>query len=251
MPFVPAPTEPAKPACEKCDDLGWFSPNVPFGHPLFGKFQRCDCQAQSDAQRLAQRLNAISGMDDRERSITLEAIVLNDLRLGTRQMVDHARAFIANPIGFLTFHGTSGNAKTYALKAIVNESLARGHGATYTRLTTLLYYIRSAYERTEDGQVRVKSPSDYQRLQELSTVQILVIDECDPLKVKQSEWVNQIETDLIDVRYEAGESGRCGTVLAMNGNPADFPPWIESRLRQWPIIENNDPDLRPLLKRAQ
>jgi hypothetical protein len=246
--ILPMPSVPAKPACEACGDLGWYTLNVPFGHPKFSKHYRCECKAVEDAVKL----QALCGLESAERAITLEDIILDGSNPATANMVAHVQRFNANPIGFLTIHGSTGNAKTLALKAAVNFAIAHGQGAVYTTFTRLLAYIRQAYTHDrEHNDIRIASEQDYDRLMKLCQVQVLAIDEFDPLKVKQSEWVNQIESDLIDTRWTLGEYGKVGTLLAMNGAPALFPPWIESRLRQWPIILNDDPDMRPLLKRAQ
>jgi len=159
---------------------------------------------------------------------------------GTDAMVTAACVFVANPRGILTLHGGSGNAKTVVLQAIVNECLMRGVSAVYTTFYDLAGYVREAFGR--------ESESAWRRVLHFQSVRVLAIDEFD--KVKTTEWIEELETAIIDRRYRDGLAGMCGTVVAMNEPPSSLPDWIESRLRDGRnrVIGNNDPDVRPMLR---
>lgn len=203
------------------------------------------CPACS-ATRQAERLQTICGLTNAEREIDLADIdVTSPARVGTLAMVIEAKNFIVAPYGFLTLYGSSGNAKSMALMGIINAMLARNVAAVYTTLPELIGWLQEAYQRT-DGGVHVVNESMYKRLMRVAGVAVLAIDEFD--KVKQTEWVLQIESDIIDRRYRMAFDYKAGTVLAMNGSPIDLPSWIASRLSQWPQMRNDDPDLRPILK---
>ena len=204
--------------------------------PRFGKLVRCTCKAQEDAERL-QRL---SGLTETERALRLSDIETAD-RPATEQMVRACTLFLNRPHGFVTIHGTSGNAKTVALQACVNAMVSKGMEAVYITAFDLISYIRDAFDDKKD----VKSDSAYARIVLFGTVSFLAIDELD--KVKWASWVEEQVTDLIDRRYRLGMNEQAGTMLAMNGDPQAMPMWIYSRLSQGIIVRNDDSDLRPYL----
>ncbi len=160
---------------------------------------------------------------------------------GTRRMVEACQAFVQNPLGILTLWGGVGNAKSTALQACVNE-LAR-LGAVYVTAFDLLSYIRAAFNADR----KVQNDDAYSRLLRFERVRILAIDEFD--KVRSTDWAAEQITDLIDKRYRAGIEGEAGTLIAMNGNPANLPEWIASRLADGRnrIIHNTDRDVRPFM----
>lgn len=227
--------------CATCRDAEW----VPDGSI---SMKPCpDCYAQ----RRAERLQRISGLTEVERQITLDDVEVGPNRPGTVAMVDAARRFVAEPFGFLTVHGKPGNAKSVTLAGVVNESLALGRVAVYVTLSDLLGWVSSAWGRDADGKPLVINESAWGRLQELASVPVLCIDEFDPLKVKQDARARQIESDILDKRYRLGVARKAGTVIAMNGDPKMLETWMYSRLAQYPIIYNGDPDMRPLIGRVR
>lgn len=171
---------------------------------------------------------------------------LSDIKVNgkpdTMAMVKACADFLLAPYGFLTIHGTSGNAKTLALQACVNALVDVGVEAVYITAFDLISYIREAFNDDH----KVKDESAYERIVRFGTVAFLAVDEFD--KVKMSPWVVEQMTDLIDRRYRLGQNNQAGTMIAMNADPKELPPWISSRLSQGTIIANNDPDLRSYLK---
>lgn len=188
--------------------------------------------------RQAERLQAMCGLNDAERKITLFSIAPNGQ--DTTRMVQAAQTFIAQPAGFLTIYGSCGNAKTLILQAVVNAMLSQGVAAIYTTFYDLVNWIREAYNDRENE-------SAWRRVKRLQDVRVLCIDELD--KVKQSEWVSEVETQLLDARYRDGIAGLSGTLLAMNGNIDLLSDHLESRLRDGRnvLIQNNDPDMRRVM----
>jgi len=221
--------------CAECGGSGWLRWDVPLGHPQFGKAERCGCKRLEDMARL-QRL---SGLTASEQAVRLSDVVAAGA--GTKAMVEAARGFIQNPVGFLTLHGTTGNAKTTVLQGVVNELVAGGMEAVYVTAFDLLGYIRKAFNANKD----VVNLDAHDRLRRFSAVRVLCIDELD--KVRWTEFVEEQITDLIDARYRLGLDWSVGTVIAMNANPETLPPWIYSRLRDGRnvMVENTDADVRP------
>lgn len=183
----------------------------------------------------------ICGLTGAELSASLEDITAKP-HTDIARMVEQARRFIEMPVGMFTIYGKCGNAKTVVLQSIVNACLARNVCAIYTTFYDLVGYVREAFQPDA-------SNSAWYRMHRLQDVPVLCIDELD--KVKSSEWVREVETQLFDTRYRRGIAGELGTVLAMNGDVEDLPEHLLSRLRDGRnvIVRNNDRDMRPLMSR--
>lgn len=185
-------------------------------------------------------MQSICGLTGAELCASLDQI---DSHPGTdtERMIQAAQRFISNPVGMLTIYGSCGNAKTVTQQAIVNACLSRNIGAIYTTFYDLIGYVREAYQPDATN-------SAWSRMRRLQEVPVLCIDELD--KVKFTDWVREVETQLFDARYRRGLSGELGTVLAMNGDIEDFPPHLLSRLRDGrnTIVRNSDRDMRPLMR---
>lgn len=192
-------------------------------------------------KRKAERLQAFSNMTQREREATLDDIQAAH-GTDTWRMIQAARNFIDQPYGILTIYGTCGNAKTVTLQAIVNALVSRGVGAVYLPFYDVVSYVKQAFQK--DAQ-----DSAWDRLGKIQRINVLCIDEVD--KVKQTEWVAELQTELFDLRYRRGISGECGTVLAMNGDIEQLEPHLRSRVKDGRnvTIYNGDRDMRPLVRR--
>jgi Cdc6-like AAA superfamily ATPase len=225
--------------CNTCDDTGYYRYDVPVGDPHFGKMVRCHCKRLEDNQRL-QRL---SGLTATERAINLEHIQISNLP-GTSAMVQACKMFMAHPFGIITFWGGSGNGKTMVLQAVVNHYVDKNIEAIYITAFDLISYIRSAFSKGKGSDLEIKDDNAYNRLLRFESVKVLAIDEFD--KVRVTDWVQEQLTDLIDRRYRLAQDEQVGTLLAMNDDPRDLPPWMYSRLAQNLIIHNPDNDMRPL-----
>lgn len=179
-----------------------------------------------------------TGLNPVEREIRFADIV-TDGRPGAAKMLEAARQFVQDGCaGFLTIHGGYGNAKTTLLKAIVNECVSKGLSARYITMTEVMAYAREAFESQKQGD------TDYGRITDLAKVHVLVVDELD--KARVSEYAREVQVHLFDARYR--KSHAVGTVVAWNGefDGIDLPS-VLSRLSQFVVIRNDDPDMRPLL----
>jgi len=196
-----------------------------------------ECDICAPIHRAA-RLQAICGLTDAERSVRLDD--LNTTGSDTQAMIDACRSFAGRPSGILTLWGGTGNGKTLALQAIVNECLERSLSATYTTMYDLAGYVREAYNTSNE--------SAWVRVRLLQNVNVLAIDEFD--KLKETDWTRELEMAVIDRRYRYGLSGTIGTMIAMNESPDGLPIWIRSRLLDGRnhVIRNGDPDVRPAMR---
>lgn len=219
--------------CARCNDRRFITCDVPVGHPMFGKATACpDCNRDA--------LIAMSGLQPNERQISLTDIVTAG-NPGTAQMVGAARVFIERGFrGLLSIYGTFGNGKTTTLKAIANAALDRNIEVRYMTMKEVMDYAREAFES------QIAGDTDAGRITRVAKTRLLVIDELD--KARLTDYAREVQTHLFDVRYR--NAAEYGTVVAWNGDIRtikDVMPWVASRLSEYPMIENKDADMRPLI----
>lgn len=202
------------------------------GHPSFGKLFPCQvCNADT--------LTVKCGLNPDERLIRFEEIQTVG-RPGAAAMVKAAKAFVDGGMrGYLSLHGGFGNGKSTTMKAIVNACIDAGVlDVRYITMTEVMVYAREAFESQQAGD------SDYGRIAKLAKTRVLLIDELD--KARVSDYAREVQTYLFDVRYRFAQD--FGTVVAWNGafSALDL-PWLRSRFSEFPVVENKDVDMRPLL----
>jgi hypothetical protein len=212
-----------------------------------------DCEecVRSRLDKNREKFQSISELTEDERSYRLHGIVTTG-RADTAAMIAACREMVNGQSCMLTFWGASGNAKSLALIASVNEFLDRGIPAIYLPSYDMLNWIQDAF--SNQGQ-NIKSESAYARLEMCKGVRVLAVDELQGIKV--TDWRLEQLRNLIDRRWRDGIDGTKYTLFAMNEDPADLEPRIYSRLKdgrnrangQPPILLNEDKDMRPLLRR--
>jgi DNA replication protein DnaC len=228
-----ASAKPKPQVCDYCGGVQWYRYDVPLGHPFFGTIYPCPkCNSAA--------IEAECGLLSHERRITLANLIVED-RPGAQAMAWASQIFIDNPKGFLSFHGTYGNGKTIAAQAIVNAMVDRGVVAKYCTASDLMGWLREAFS----DQIM---ETDTARIRRLATIPVLVIDEMD--KLRDTPYSREVQQELLNLRYR--DAGSLGTVLVWNGDLWALPwPAVVSRLQEFPIIENFDPDLRPEIGKAR
>lgn len=212
-----------------------------------------DC-AECVKHRLDKRreeFQSISTLTQDERAYRLNSIVTTG-RADTAAMIAACREMVSGQAFMLTFWGDSGNAKSLALIATVNEFLDRGVPAIYLPSYDMLNWIQDAF--SNQGQ-NIKSESAYARLEMCKGIRVLAVDELQGIKV--SDWRLEQLRNLIDRRWRDGVDGTKYTLFAMNEDPDGLEARIYSRLKdgrnrangQPSILLNEDKDMRPLLRR--
>jgi DNA replication protein DnaC len=237
---VNGPSIQLQPDCPICNDTGRVRLDVVMTHPMFGKLVLCECKYAEHVARLQELSRIMPG----ERNIRLTDIN-PDAGSDTRVMVEMAKEFLNEPIGIFTICGTTGNAKSTTLLAIVNEMVQARCMAVYVTAFDLFGYVRAAFDNGNN----VLDESAYERLKKFERVEVLAIDEFDA--VRQTDWVTEQIIDLVDTRHRLGLDGLAGTIIAMNKSVDDLPPRVSSRLKdgQNKLCVNRDPDMRPMLQR--
>lgn len=225
--------------CPLCKGAGALGRDVPIGHPDFDRIFPCSHPCHNK-ERLV-RLVKVSGLAPQDLSLRLIDFEAND-RV-THKVLEAAQSFLAHPCSIFYLHGGPGNGKTLILKALVNEFNRTGFTAVYTSFFQLLWWMRQVFGKSGDRE------SFLDRYEHIKRVSVLAIDELD--KVKQTDFVQEFQFDLINMRYEAGLRGECCTIFASNDPPDALSSYLLSRIRdnRCLVVENKAPDLRPYLER--
>jgi len=147
-----AESEAASPAsaCPICNGAGFVYTNVPVGHPDFGKAVPCRCiRKESEKERQA-RLERYSNLGALTR-LTFDNLIPQGRSGDTNNQqrftaaYEAAKAFAAEPKGWLVLVGPSGCGKTHLAAAIANECLKHVHPFFFTTTPDLLSHLRSAF----------------------------------------------------------------------------------------------------------
>jgi len=192
------------------------------GHPDFGKAFPCECTlGERQEERLA-RLQRYSNLGP------LARLTFDNLSPRGRspnpahqerfqEAVKAARAFAADPRGWLVFSGPSGCGKTHLAAAIAGQCVAQGKAALFMVVPDLLDHLRSAYQPGSDV--------GYDELFEMvRNAPVLLLDD---LGVHSSTpWAQEKLFQLINHRYNA----QAPTVFTTNLDLSAFDPRLQSRL---------------------
>jgi len=214
--------------------------NVPVGDPKFGKLVNCPDSFHQDVreQRLAE-LSRMGVEDVKWRLTDIKATTFN------REMIEACRAIIDRGYGWLYLHGGPGNAKTLALKAIVNEMNEKGTFAQFTTMHQIVIWMRAAFKKDA-------SEGELERYNRLIEVPVLSVDEVG--WTKETDWLVEFRANFLNDRYEKNIMNRQGiTVFSSNPHPrvlfenadpfkALFDRFDDGRCL---IVENRQPSTRP------
>ena len=131
--------------------------------------------------------------------------------------LEQARAFAANPVGWLTFTGTYGCGKTHLAAGIANARAREGHPALFVVVPDLLDHLRAAFNP--------QSPVTYdKRFEEVRRAPFLVLDDLGTESA--TSWAQEKLFQLLNYRYVA----KLPTVLTTARLLEDLDPKIRTRL---------------------
>lgn len=173
-----------------------------------------DCRACGVAdQRRAQAIDRYSSGSERAQSQTFETFAPGR-DADIRAMLDAARAFAANPRGWLVLCGSRGIGKSHLCAAIWNALSRR---AIYVSAPDFLGSLKACF----DG--RAQQTFD-ERLRTYQAASVLIIDDLGA--EKRSEWTDATWFELLDHRYRH----KLATVVSSNFDLRGDAAPLDSRL---------------------
>ena len=208
--------------CPICQGLGFITYDVPPEHPDFGRAVPCQCRlAEQEARRLTDLLE-VSNLRHLAR-MTFDTFLpegqgLTEVkRRNLRHAYDLARAFAAEPQGWLFFLGGFGCGKTHLAAAIANARLGRGEPALFVVVPDLLDYLRATFAPG--------SPTSFdERFQVLRQAPLLILDDLGAQS--STSWAQEKLYQLLNHRYNT----QLPTVITSNHRLEDMEPRLRSRL---------------------
>ncbi len=206
---------------------GWYTLNVPFGHPDFGRSFPCECARHHRAERLRRGLPS---------ALASKQFDTFEVNAKNRVAVEAARAFArADPVaGWLIIGGSVGNGKTHLAAAVANTLLDRGVPVMFCAVPALLDEWRATFAPNSGGTF-----DDH--FEAIKSMEALVLDDLGAESA--TPWAQDKLYQLFDHRYVH----RLPTVITTNVKWMDIPDRIRSRLSDSEVgrvVVNAAPDYR-------
>ncbi|MBI2865750.1 MAG: ATP-binding protein [Chloroflexi bacterium] len=200
VPATPTGAESREALCPHCGGVGWVTPDVPADHPRFGEAVACVCRRQELEKERRTHLLLYSNLGPLSQH-TFEALLPQGRSASPENQerfaraLESARAFAAEPRGWLVLTGVSGCGKTHLAAAIANRRLGQGHPAFFASIPDLLDHLRSTF-----------SPShhevEYDTLfEQVRTAPLLVLDDLGAQS--STPWAREKLFQIINHRYMA------------------------------------------------
>jgi len=218
--------------CPLCGGIGYLRQDVPVGHPDFGKITPCRCRLEELEHKRQDDLRTISNLEVMAR-FTFESFVpdgyglIERRRLSLRMAYEAAKAFAADPNGWLILLGGYGCGKTHLAAAIANLVIGRGDLALFVVVPDLLDHLRATYSPTS-------SVGYDRRFREILNAPLLILDDLGAHSA--TPWAQEKLFQVFNHRYNA----QLPTVVTTNHELEEIDIRIRSRMI--------DPDLAQVIK---
>jgi DNA replication protein DnaC len=209
--------------CDVCGGRGWFTRDVPVGHPEFGEVINCDCQQDRLERQQFDRLLRYSNLESFTR-FTFQTLDPQgqgenpESRRLFEEAHQAAEQFAESPRGWLVFHGPHGSGKTHLAAAIGNRCISAGHLAFFVHVPDLLDHLRASFGPTSE-----MSYSDL--FEQVRNSPLLILDGLGTHTT--TSWAEEKLRQIVNHRYNAG----LPTVVTVSGELGDIDPYLLSRLR--------------------
>lgn len=203
----------------RCGGSGWLIADARYGEPDFGKLipcvckdaerkQRAELKRQQFGEKLGQDLGILAGctLENFELARPLTELFDGDLVYTQAAQLEVleaalavARAYVADPDGWLFLHGPPGAGKSHLAAAVGRALVERGWSVLYGSTPRILQRIRQGFGSDAD-EVRAG----------LLGVKCLVVDDLGAEHT--SGWASETLYDLLNERHSAGRA----TVITSN-----------------------------------
>lgn len=154
-PVVPPEDDGGDKPCPLCRGRGWFTLDVPTGHPEFGRIITCQCQQERILQEQEDRLLRYSNLGHLSR-FTFDTLDREgrtedqDNRRLFSAACEAAQVFAEHPEGWLVLTGPHGSGKTHLAAAIANRRIQLGRIVFFVHVADLLDHLRAAFGPTSE-----------------------------------------------------------------------------------------------------
>ena len=177
--------------------MGYLRQDLPVDHPDFGKLLLCECRRGDIAQRIHQRLFAISNLEKLQH-LTFEnfqprgRVGLGPWQADSLERAYHqALQFAHNLNGWLVLQGGYGCGKTHLAAAVANFVVSVGVPTLFITVPDLLDSLRFAYD---DPQSTFEN-----RFEEIRSAPLLVMDDFGTQNA--TPWAQEKLFQIINYRY--------------------------------------------------
>ena len=196
---VDSTEEAGNPDCPICEGVGWVSPDVPFGHPDFGKAVPCTCVRVEWEAQVPQRLAQFSNIGSLAR-LSFDNLIpqgrhpdQESQRL-FRAAYETAKRYAAEPRGWLVLTGNSGSGKTHLAAAIANQCIGMRIRTYFMVVPDLLDHLRATFGPNSDV--------TYDELfEQVRTVPLLILDDLGAQT--SSPWAGEKLFQVLNHRFNA------------------------------------------------
>ena len=210
--------------------MGFTVPDLPIGHPDYGRAVPCACRTQEMEARRLRSLQAIS-MVDSLRRLTFDTFRAEPSHLPPDKQINLRRAhetcvrFAERPEGWLLITGTYGCGKTHLAAAIANARLAAGQPVVLMVVPDLLDHLRAAFGP--------QSELAYDDLfEQLRNAPLLILDDLGAHS--STAWAQEKLFQLLNHRYNA----QLPTVITTNQRLEELDPRLRSRLQDMGLVNH-------------
>lgn len=214
----PAPAEERGTGCPICGGAGFVRRELPVDHPLFGKAQPCACVLDEEATVRRSRLERISNLGSLTR-FTFATLHTEGADSLVETALEAARAYAAQPEGWLVLTGPSGSGKTHLAAAIANACIDEGQPALFMVVPDLLDHLRSSYDAEGDDM------GFDELFDQVRNAPLLFLDDIDAIAPKP--WAREKLFQVVNHRFNA----TLPTVFTTTTAPDRLDERLASRMR--------------------